>query len=465
MDEFEKIGSESESKTEENPIVFTKDMNTEFDHMNEINSENIETPMDAPVEPIFPDTEKTVESENIETPAPEKKKDKKFAKAIAVALIVSLVGGSTIGIGFGAGSELAKNYLKKSGKSDFSFSDSASGQTNATETNSAGNVSAEFLSGGLSGIVKKVKPSVVCITTVSTASQEYSFFGSSEDIEGAGSGIIFEDDDEKVYIVTNAHVITGANSVGVAIGDSEPVEAKLVGRDTASDLAVIYVKKADLEKVGVTEVTKAKFSDNAGLEVGDMVLAIGNALGEGNTSTFGMISALDKDISVEGKELNVIQTDAAINFGNSGGALVNLKGEVIGINTAKISKEYAEGMGYSISTKIAMPIIEELINGEEKAFLGIKGRTLDEELAAQFNLVPAGVFVYSVTDGGSAAKAGIKANDIITSFNGKTIFTMESLQEVIKGCKVGQSAEVKILRNGESMTINVTLEAYPDTAF
>ncbi|MDR2940317.1 MAG: trypsin-like peptidase domain-containing protein [Clostridiales bacterium] len=459
MDEFNNENEMGKLETNENEEYFTEE-NVPFE--GEIISNGTE-PDDEKGGPIYTVSEETTTGD-IGMGA--KPKNKKFMKVIAVALIASILGGGSIGMGFGAGAELAKNYLRKSGKSNFSFSGTQNqeGSNIEAETaSSAGGASAEFLGGGLSSVVKKIKPSVVSITTTST--QDYSFFG-SQDIEGAGSGIIFEEDGEKVYIVTNAHVIQGANSVGVAIGEADAVPAKLVGKDTDADLAVIYVLRADLEKAGIGEVMLAKFGDSKLLEVGDMVLAVGNALGEGSTSTFGMVSALDKIINIEQKSLQVIQTDAAINLGNSGGALVNLDGEVIGINTAKISQEYAEGMGYSISSEIAMPIIEDIMNGSEKAFLGIRGRTLDEQLASQFSLPPAGVLIVSATPGSCAEKAGIIANDIITSFNGKTVFTMENLQEFLGECIVGQSVEVKILRNGtESVVLTVVLDAYSDTAF
>lgn len=379
-----------------------------------------------------------------------------FKKSIAIACIVSLVGGASIGFGLGFGNVAGKNYFAgKNKKVDFSFTQPVDNTKLPVNTDS-------IKSNMYSTVIKNVEDSVVSITVSKEASS--SFFSVPE--TGAGSGIIFTQDDELVYIVTNYHVITGANKVGIVIGKADPVAAKLVGSEPESDLAVVSILKTDLEKVGVTDIVVAEFGQSSDVQLGEPVLAIGNALGEGKTATAGIISAKDKEINVQGTVLNVLQTDAAINPGNSGGALVNMQGKVIGINTAKFSESSVEGMGYSITSDVAMPIIEKLKNQEEKAFLGIQGENLTEETAKMFNLPTMGVHVVYVLEGSSAESAGVLVGDIITSFDNKPILNFKSLQDNIKEHKIGDKVTIKILREGkEEMDIKVVLAKNPQTQF
>lgn len=303
-------------------------------------------------------------------------------------------------------------------------------------------------------LVKKVTPSVVCITSVT---QSQNWFNQTFESEGSGSGIIFSQDNENVYIATNAHVISGANRVSVSVEESDLVSATLVGKDANADLAVISVSWQDLRAVGINSVTLAQFGNSSQLQVGESVIAIGNALGGGNTATAGIVSALAKDVDIQGRKLTVIQTDAAINPGNSGGALVNSAGQVIGINTAKLAITSVEGIGYSIASDIAKPIIEQLMSTTDTPALGVYITTVSEELADYYGLPSAGVLVQSVIEGGSAAGSDIRVNDIITSFNGQPVFTAEQLTEAVKKCKVGDMVDITLLRNGETKTVAVKL--------
>lgn len=303
-------------------------------------------------------------------------------------------------------------------------------------------------------LVKKVTPSVVCITSIT---QSQNWFNQTFESEGSGSGIIFSQDEANVYIATNAHVISGASRVQVSVEDNELVSATLVGKDTNADLAVISVSWQDLKAIGVNSVTLAQFGSSSNLQVGESVIAIGNALGGGNTATAGIVSALDKDVEIEGRKLTVIQTDAAINPGNSGGALVNSAGQVIGINTAKLAITSVEGIGYSIAADVAKPIIEQLMSTTDTPALGVYITTISQELAQQYGLPTAGVLVQSVIDGGSAAGSDIRVNDIITSFNGQPVFTAEQLTTAVKSCKVGDMVDITVVRNGETKTISVKL--------
>lgn len=303
-------------------------------------------------------------------------------------------------------------------------------------------------------VIKSVKPSIVCITSVVEGTD---FFNRVYQSEGSGSGIIFYEDAENVYIATNNHVISGALRVTVSISESDLVAASLVGKDANADLAVISVKKSDLQKVGITGVTCANFGDSDQMQVGETVVAIGNALGQGITATKGIISAQQKDVQIQNKLLSVIQTDAAINPGNSGGALVNSKGQVIGINTAKIAVDSVEGIGFSIASNVAKPIIEQLMNSEDTPALGVYITSITEDVAARYGLPKAGVLVQQVIPGGSAEKAGIMEGDVITSLNDNPTFTTDQLTKAVKETRVGDTAKVKLVRNGEEKTVTVKM--------
>ncbi len=304
-------------------------------------------------------------------------------------------------------------------------------------------------------VIKKVKPSIVCITSIS---QSQNIFNQVYQSEGSGSGIMFYKDDSKVYIATNNHVIDGASSVNISINDSDKlIPAKLVGKDSNADLAVISVNISDITAAGINNIQLATFGSSSELQVGESVIAIGNALGNGNTATAGIVSAIQKDVTIQGRKLSVIQTDAAINPGNSGGALVNSKGQVIGINTAKIALTDVEGIGYSIASDVAKPIIEQLMNSTDTPALGVYITTITEDVAAQYNLPQAGVLIQQVIPGGSAYNSGLKAGDIVTAYNGSPVFTSDQLMSAVKASKVGDTAKLTIIRDGQSQTLTVKL--------
>ncbi|MGN0134893.1 MAG: S1C family serine protease, partial [Anaerotignum sp.] len=291
------------------------------------------------------------------------RKKKGWAKFIAGCLIVSIAGGSSIGAGYGA----VQHYFQK---------ESGVQSTSVTDTEKI-----SFLTDGLStvDIVKKVKPSVVSVSTTVTGTAKY--FGKYTvpyESEGAGSGVIFYSDDSKVAIATNNHVIEGASSIFVTFEGNISVSAKVIGTKSESDLAVLSVSWDDLKAAGITSVATATFGDSDTLEVGEYVIAIGNAMGMGLSATDGIISMKEQTINVDGNSLTVLQTSAAINSGNSGGALVNSKGEVIGINTAKYNSSMAEGMGYAIPSNYIKPIVEELLESgtQPKPYIGITGTSI-----------------------------------------------------------------------------------------
>ncbi|MDE6182545.1 MAG: trypsin-like peptidase domain-containing protein, partial [Eubacteriales bacterium] len=307
------------------------------------------------------------------------------------------------------------------------------------------------VSNNLSNIIESVKPSIVSITTLT---QTKDFFNNTVNSKGLGSGIIFHKTATDVYIVTNYHVISEAVAIGVAVENNQPVYANLVGKDVNNDLAVISVSYADLKKSGANEIKVAKFADSSYVLEGDYVIGIGNALGEGNIATFGMISATSREVVLENRKLNVIQTTAAINPGNSGGALINLNGEVIGINVSKIDNTNVEGIGYSISTSVAMPLIEQMMNNTNPATLGVEITDASSYPNAKYKV---GALIVKVSEGGSAEKAGLMQYDIITSINETPILNSSQLVQEVKKYSTKDTIKLTIIRDGEVMTKKVKL--------
>lgn len=300
-------------------------------------------------------------------------------------------------------------------------------------------------------IIKNVRPSVVSITTVTN---DVDFFRGTVQYEGSGSGIIFHKTSTDVYIVTNYHVIKNANTIGIAIDDNTPVKAKLVGKDENYDLAVLSISSDDLDKEELNNIRVANFASSSDVMVGDYAIAIGNALGEGITSTFGIISSTSTDIVTNNKQLNVLQTTAAINPGNSGGALINLNGEVIGINTAKVADNDVESIAYTIGSTVAMPIIEDIMSNLNPTSLGVTITDVQNSSVSNQD-ISVGALVVEVVKNGSADKAGVKAGDIITSINDVPILSSSQLVEEVKKYQVSDTIKLKLIRNGELKNIKV----------
>lgn len=307
------------------------------------------------------------------------------------------------------------------------------------------------MSSNISNIIENVKPSIVSITTLV---QTRDFFNNVINSEDSGSGIIFHKTSNDVYIVTNYHVVANATSVGVAIEENSPVSANLIAKDANNDLAIISVPYSELKKSGADEIKVAKFADSSSALEGDYVIGIGNALGEGNTATLGMISAKSKDIVLGNKSLNVIQTTAAINPGNSGGALINLSGEVIGINTSKVADNTVEGIGYSISSNVAMPLIEQMMNNTNPATLGVEVTDASNYPNSKYKV---GAIIVNIFKNGSADKAGLMPYDIVTSINEVPILNSSQLVQEIKKYSPKDTIKLNIIRNGEAMQIKVRL--------
>ena len=353
-------------------------------------------------------------------------------------------------------------------------------ETTADSKDTQNSADSSEVTGSVASVAKTAMPTVVAITSVSIQEIPYYFgFGFSSrstqqySSEGSGSGIIVGENDDELLIATNNHVVSGATTLNVcfmgsdvvsaeqetaetAADDSadinveDAVSAKIKGTDESNDLAVIAVAKADIPQDTLSEIKIAQLDTSDDLEVGEQVVAIGNALGYGQSVTSGWISALNRTISTDDMTgSGLIQTDAAINPGNSGGALLNMKGEVIGINSAKFASNAVEGMGYAIPISKAQPILEDLMSREtrdkvdssEASYLGINPLDLSAEVTAMFDM-PEGVFVSSVSTGEAADNAGIRKGDIITGFDGQTVTGRDDLNDKMKYYAAGETVDI-----------------------
>ena len=317
-------------------------------------------------------------------------------------------------------------------------------------------------------VVKAAMPCVVAITNEYTA---YDYWYDEEyDEEANGSGIIISQNDEELLILTNYHVVEDANDLYVQFIDDTEVVAYTKGVAKNEDLAVVSVLLEDVPNATLEKIATAALGDSDALEVGEPSIAIGNSLGYGQSVTTGVISALNCDIFEDDEEINLsslIQTDAAINPGNSGGALLNVNGEVVGINSSKIADYAIEGMGYAIPINTARPIVDELVKQETKrkvasdrrAFLGISGTDVSDEAVVKYEM-PEGVYVSSVLEGTAAAKAGIKKGDIITAIDDEKVTSMSKVQSILEYYEADTRAEITLMRvkdgSYEKMTVEVT---------
>ena len=375
----------------------------------------------------------------------------------------------------------------KSEKKDADTSDSKSDTGKDTGSTAKGNLD-------VSEIASEALPSIVSITTKSVQEVQnyfgmYGMYGyapqqQEQEVEGSGSGIIVGKNDDELLIATNYHVVEGADTLSVAFTDGNAVEASVKGFDEERDLAVVSVSLDDVKDDTMDAISIAKIGSSDDLKVGEQVIAIGNALGYGQSVTTGIVSAKnrrmdsDNNTVTDGSDdssdgVNLIQTDAAINPGNSGGALLNMEGEVVGINSAKLASTEVEGMGYAIAISDVTDILQNLMNetsrdkldDSEHGVLGIEGSSVSSE-AVQMYGIPAGVFVKKVTEGGAADKAGLKANSVITEFNGKTVSSTDQLIEYLSYYEPDEEVELTVqVPHGTSYkeeTVKVTLDENTD---
>ena len=432
-------------------------------------------------------------------PSGHRRNQNSFQKKAGATIALAVIFGLVAAVVFQAANFAADRFLN-TGKSSVQIktTDSVDLQETASDDSTADKVLSDSENGTVAAVAQASMPSVVAITTVSV--QEIpSFFGySSHQYKSAstGSGIIVGDNDDELLIATNNHVVDGATTLSVCfIGDDvanaetetvnagdngdlnveDAVSAKIKGTDADNDLAVVAVKKSDIPEDTLNQIKIAQIGSSDDLAVGQQVVAIGNALGYGQSVTSGWISALNRTISTDDgtNSTGLIQTDAAINPGNSGGALLNMKGELIGINSAKYADSAVEGMGYAIPISKAKPILEELMNREtrekvdssKKGYLGVSLANLTTEAIEMYNM-PTGAFVRSVEDDSPAQEAGICKGDIIVKFDGQKVSDGDDLLDKLKYYKSGEKIEAVIARatNGEyeENTIELTLGTRPD---
>ena len=311
------------------------------------------------------------------------------------------------------------------------------------------NLSNETTVYDVSPVVRNVMPAIVSINCKGIAVQ-YDFFGRQYESEtsGSGSGIIIAQNGDELLIVTNHHVVDGMTKLEIVFADDTTAEAVIKGTQQQDDLAVVSVDFSDISDTTKQKIRVATLGDSNALEAGDMVIAIGNALGYGQSVTVGYVSAVNREVTIDNIKMTLIQTDAAINPGNSGGALLNAKGEVIGINNAKLVSSSIEGVGYAIPISHAIPIISELMNREElevtqRAYMGITGKDVTESLSTALNL-PVGIYINTVEKDSPAEQAGIKPYSIITAVNGKEVMNLDSLKQMLSYIKGGTTGTVTV---------------------
>ncbi len=384
------------------------------------------------------------------------------AVVLAVFVLASVVFVAVYAVKDSGNSQL-QNILKNQENSTQKYDDIASTNTGKSSTTEGVIVT------DVSSVINNTMPSVVSITSKTTIeSNGYSsfydyYFGGGDsrqyEQEGAGSGIIMDQTDTELLVVTNNHVVEGADSLKIQFYEQDAesaVDGYIKGTDANADVAVVAVKLKDISNDILKKIKKATLGDSDTLNVGEGVIAIGNALGYGQSVTTGIISAKDREVTVENKKMKLLQTDAAINGGNSGGALLNSKGEVIGINVAKYSSNGStsasiEGMGFAIPITSVKNIISNLetretrtkVEESQRGYLGIRGYDVTDDVAQQYAM-PKGVYIYETTKNGPADKAGIESSDVIVEFDGQSVTSMDTLKQVMEYYKAGENVKVKI---------------------
>ena len=399
---------------------------------------------------------------------------KKWVTVVAMALVFGLIAGGTM---FGVNA--AGNYLAGNDSS----SDQV-GQTQTTSSDSNSSSSDGSGQGTVAEVAKNAMPSVVTISTMSVEEMR-SFFGGTQqyEVEGAGTGVIVGENDTELLIATNNHVVEGATSLSVGFIDEESAAGEVKGTDVNNDLAVVSVKLSDIPEDTMNQIKIATVGDSDDLQLGDQVVAIGNALGYGQSVTSGYVSALDRDLTLtdqSGTTINstgLIQTDAAINEGNSGGALLNMKGELIGINEAKSSSTSTgaavDNIGFAIPIDKAEESLQQLMNlktrekvdASQASYLGIRGEDVSAE-ASELYGIPTGAVITEIVENGPADQAGVKKGDILTELDGRSISSMAQLQDVLQYYAAGETVELVVQRsdNGEyqAQTLSITLGSADD---
>ena len=388
---------------------------------------------------------------------------KAFGLVASAAVFGIVAGGVMVGVNNVASSYVGTNTKTKADDITIGSQDNAKSESTAAPATNLSSMD-------VSTIVDKAMPSVVSIYGKEEVTQN-SFFGpQSYEAQSSGSGIIVGKTDSELLIVTNNHVIADTTSLEVEFSDGKKASASVKGGDSDNDVAVVAVKLSDMGEDTLSRISIANIGDSDNVKVGQGVVAIGNALGYGQSVTVGYISALNREVKTEGgTSRNLLQTDAAINPGNSGGALLNMQGQVIGINSAKYSDTAVEGMGYAIPISTVKDLIKELssketrtvVAQENQGYLGIQGKDIDEEMAKAYDM-PQGIYVYKVVEGGAAASSDLKAKDIITKFDGQSVRSMEELKNMLTYYESGRKVDLTVQRLDDSgkyveKTVSITL--------
>ena len=410
---------------------------------------------------------------------------RKFAGLVLSAMLFGTVAGGTM-VGVNALSDQYRSEVL--GQASDNIGSSLLGENEANkeaqsnsvqQMNSSSKNNSSEAGGSVSEIAKNAMPEVVSITnTIRYQQYGYSIFGQSGEQEAAasGSGVIIGKNDSELLIVTNNHVVEDSTALSVQFVDGKSYDAEIKGTDSDVDLAVIAIPLSSISQDTLNSISFAKYGDSDSISVGDQVVAIGNALGYGQSVTTGIISAKDRDISTKGgTESGLLQTDAAINPGNSGGALLNMNGELIGINVAKYSDTTVEGMGYSIPSKKVKEIVEGLskrttrakVSQEEKGYIGIQGKTVDSSISEAYNM-PEGIYIFKLLTGEGIDNSALQEKDIITKFDGQSVASLEELSGLLSRYKAGEKVEVTVQRLSgkgkyEEKTVSITLGKNSET--
>lgn len=446
-------------------------------HAEDQHSENRQQKTDGRPQDTWQPTQQPYENHSSQEPGRKKGKKGRTAARIAgitaaALLFGTVAGGTMVGVNM-LSDYLGNNVSVQIGQADTSEetteasqSQETLGQTETGSSAQAGNL----LAMDVSDIVEKAMPSVVAINNTMLY-QSQSWFGQTQtyEVPSAGSGIIVGENDDELLIVTNNHVVENSSDLQVVFIDNESVPAAVKGTDAENDLAVVAVSLDDIPADTMSQISIATLGNSDDLKVGQGVIAIGNALGYGQSVTVGYVSALDREVKTEDNVVhNLLQTDAAINPGNSGGALLNMKGEVIGINSAKYSSTEVEGMGYAIPISKVQDIIDELMTKktrvevaeEQQGYLGIIGRDIDEQTAEALGM-PRGIYVVDITEGGAAANSDLRTKDIITKFDGQSVLSMEDLKNMLTYYEAGTTVTLTVqsLENGQYVErqVDITL--------
>lgn len=342
------------------------------------------------------------------------------------------------------------------------------------ENTAAHDINGSIIVTDVSDVVEDTMPAIVAITNM-TENQYRTWFGQTytQEDDYAGSGIIVSEDDDYLYIATNNHVVEGATTLTVQFCDESTVAAEVKGVSPSNDLSVVKVRKDDIEDETKEVIKIAKINDSGNEKVGQSVIAIGNALGYGQSVTSGIISALNREVTAQDSSTGVTytntltQTDASINPGNSGGALLNTKGEVIGINSSKMGGDYVDGVGFAIPMTTAAPIINELITREKvtedkAASLGINAIDVDDSVSEQYGM-PSGICVVKVYAGSAAANAGIQKGDIITKFDGHSVRSMDEIGDLLQYHAAGTKVTVTVSRADDGQYVERDVEVTLDS--